>query len=162
MKVGDIYNECEVMELLPDPKCPIGGRHPTARVRCFCGKIFICQRGNLSNGNTRSCGCLNIQLLIGRSTTHGMSKTPIYHVWEDMISRCSNPNSCNWDNYGGRGIEVCERWRKFENFFQDMGDIPEDGLTIDRKNNEGNYEKDNCRWATRLQQARNRRPHIKE
>jgi hypothetical protein len=77
-----------------------------------------------------------------------------------MLSRCTNPNNLAYERYGGRGITVCERWLKFENFLEDMGEPP-DGLTIDRTDNDGNYCKDNCAWKTRLDQARNRRSSVK-
>ena len=87
---------------------------------------------------------------------HGMSRTPVYRAWCGMHSRCSNPNRDNFERYGGRGITVCERWRTFDNFYEDMGERPE-GLTLERVDNDKGYSPDNCIWADRMQQQRNQR-----
>lgn len=120
--------------------------------KCDCGKKTIIIGSNLKNGHTQSCGCLHIKH--GHSTTTKISKT--YLSWGNMIQRCTNPNEKQYKDYGGRGITVCKRWMKFENFLEDMGERPK-GHQIDRINNNDNYCKSNCRWATRKEQMRNKR-----
>ncbi len=124
--------------------------------QCDCGEGTMVQGGNLKNSNTKSCGCLHTETI----TQHGHSSrsiiSKIYRIWIQMIQRCTNPNVKNYKNYGGRGIKVCERWRQFENFLQDMGEKPS-GLSVDRIDNNGDYCKENCKWSTRKEQNRNTR-----
>lgn len=128
-------------------------RHRASWVcRCDCGEIkTICGHELRGVRPTQSCGCR------GGKWRHGGTYTPTYGSWKHMIRRCTNPKSEQYANYGGRGIAVCERWLKFENFLADIGERPR-GTTIDRyPNNDGHYEPGNCRWATATQQRRNMR-----
>lgn len=131
--------------------------------RCSCGTEINASADHLQAAHTRSCGCFDHDRIVAQNFLHGAAergkRTPEFNAWINMIQRCTNPRRKDWKNYGGRGISVCERWRTFANFFADMGPRPQ-GMTVDRENNSGNYEPNNCRWATREQQRANRRDSL--
>lgn len=127
---------------------------------CQCGTQRIVLANSLLTGKSKSCGCLKDTATSIRMTIHGHARrtqrTPTYTVWKGMHQRCTNPKSSVYKYYGGRGISVCARWDNFENFLADMGERPK-GLSIDRIDNDGDYQPKNCRWATQSMQVSNRR-----
>lgn len=129
--------------------------------KCACGKELIVPAPSLKRGSSKSCGCWqkeNMSLVksIHRNAVHGKESRE-YKTWQGMKDRCSRSKASNYKYYGARGIKVCDRWLKFENFLADMGKRPL-GTTLDRIDTDGNYEPKNCRWATATQQINNRRP----
>ena len=140
------------------------GRHTRWICRCDCGtkRAVIYSVLMYPTTTVPSCGCYRAeQLAVWRKTgtarrTHGMCGTKEYTAWINMWARTTYPGSISYAEYDGRGIRVCRRWRSFDNFFTDMGLAPSHVYSIDRKNNDGNYNKRNCQWATPIQQANNR------
>lgn len=131
---------------------------------CDCGKTTIVSSRHLKSNGVQSCGCVRNEA----KSTHGDRKSgdgraKEYKSWTSMKQRCTNPKNIGYKNYGGRGITVCERWfNSYVNFITDMGRAPSQKHSIERNDNDGNYEPNNCRWATALEQVRNRRNTLKQ
>ena len=128
------------------------------KCKCDCGNEVISRGESLVSGNTQSCGCLLLKRIKETQTTHGMSGSLEYYIWIEMIQRCVNPNHHAYIDYGGRGITVYDSWRNsFSDWYAYIGPRPSDQHSIDRINNDGNYEPGNVRWSTRIEQSNNRR-----
>lgn len=134
------------------------------RCICDCGNEKLVRADHLCQNRVKSCGCVQFEGVKKANITHGMSiggkPEKTYRIWCDMRKRCENKKSIGFKHYGGRGIKVCERWQKFENFFEDMGECP-NGMSIERIDVNGNYEPSNCKWATNAEQGLNKRNSLK-
>lgn len=148
---GQIYGRLEVKELVSR------GKKRIWKCVCSCGNNLALATERLRSGNTKSCGCLKRDRTIERNYRHGLTKTSEYNSWQSMKQRCLNPNNGDYRHYGGRGIEVCERWSDFKNFLEDMGRKPNAHSTIERIDNAKGYEPSNCIWSTQKAQCNNKR-----
>lgn len=158
---GQVFGRLKVVEYVGTV-----ARSAVWRCVCECGNEISTKAKTLRSGETKSCGCLHreisARLCRDRLTKHGKTaggNSRVYRIWSNMVSRCTNPNFDAYPYYGGRGISVCDRWRLFENFLQDMGE-PGPDESIDRIDPNGHYEPGNCRWVVRADQARNTRRNV--
>lgn len=144
---GNRFSKLVVVSLIDRTKCI---------VRCDCGNEKEVRINNVKKGHTRSCGCMGKD----NNLKHGVARDypQLYQKWSNMMARCYRPSTKYFENYGGRGVSVCERWHNAALFVEDMLETYRDGLTLDRyPNGDGNYEPSNCRWATRIEQQNNLR-----
>lgn len=136
---------------------PSGRSEKTYKCKCSCGNVKVIRSSSIKSGVSKSCGCLQKEVLLEKVTTHGMSYGKIYGVYQGMKQRCNNPKHKHYKNYGGRGITVCDEWKTFDDFYNDMGESYVEGLSIERKDADKGYCKENCEWIPKIMQAKNKR-----
>lgn len=156
---GQRFGRLTVLEEAPRRVTAAGHSFTRWACICDCGNVVVTFTNGLRSGHAKSCGCLKVELSSTRNLKHGQHGAPVYFAWSTMLRRCTDPKTEGYARYGGRGIRVCERWHDFAAFIADMGQRPP-GMSIERENNDGNYEPGNCRWATRNEQMKNTRANV--
>lgn len=153
---GDIYGRLTILRQAERSETQ-GDNHRRVIAQCECGEVRNIMFSLLITGKTVSCGCYRRTMNI----THGLTGTRTYAIYRDMLTRCNNPNYREYHLYGGRGIKVCVRWTEsFENFLADMGQPPDERMTLERERVNEGYGPGNCKWATQLEQANNKRNNV--
>lgn len=155
ISVGERYGSLTAVKFIG-----IKNGHALWRFKCDCGENFRTLATYVKSKNVRFCKTCQRRYRNPINVKHGYFGTYTYNSWAAMMQRCNNPKNHKFYRYGGRGIKVCERWLKFDNFLEDMGEKPGKGYSIERKNNDGNYEPGNCKWATNVEQAKNRSSNV--
>lgn len=156
-KSGDKIGKWEILNIDTD----VNNRDLSYLCKCICGTVKKVKQYHLKAGKSQSCGCYKSEWVINNKTTHGGSHTKLYKTWCNIKERCYNINAKDYKNYGGRGIKMCDRWlESFENFYADMGNKPTPNHSIDRDDVNGDYCKENCKWATNDEQRRNKRSTV--